>query len=986
VKRSMLLALACLALVFSAASGSELSKRLDSHITRNIIERAIAYGRDDLIPKRLLVGSSPDEILTVRDARTNAPVYRLVLLRSAAGRVVGLVGIDADSDQWLWYAFGYPYGEFPPVSQGGAERRVRAARRAIGMTEDAGQPVLVQGCDKHIYWRFSPGGESWLVDAVNLDAAILSSVEGSARRAITPSRRLNSQGLRGQGSPDGLGESPEALADPIPAACVIPGIPYHFQITSWYCGPASLQMMMDYLGEEVGQHNIADVANDVVGSGCISDDMRRSAHFSGISTAIQDPLLQGYVERQLGYACMDVNLLTNMSQRLKNTLYAQYPVFTLTWYDAGHTSGHYRVVKGYDDSLDVFVIHDPWYAGGLCGPDVLINQSYFVDDLWDYSGHWCMVVTPWLLTPTLPSSVSQGDTFSVDLRILYPGPTRFGGQFASSAGQAAISLSSGLALAGGSSTVSLPSLASGDSTTVSWDVVAVGPDGDWGMAFQAQGTISGSSSSYPSYTDSIGGHAYETITAGGGLAAGWEAEERLTSDDGSSQTCFPGARAMVAGDGGTIHLVWADTRDDTGEIYYRRRVGGGWDTAVRLTQQPAYCHSPCIAEGPDGRLHVAWADSRDGNYEIYYKYWDPTGGWSSDERVTTYGEVDCNPAVAAGDSAVYLVWEQRQGGAFRVAAVIFSMRTDLGWSAPTDIDASAARDSYRPSLAYGPEGLVHLVYERQTANDPDEHEKVVYRSWDGVVWSGRTGLSTDLSFSRNPVVAVGADSSIHVVWQDGENVGSDIFYCFYDGVSWQAAEQIVTGGTEVSTPSIAVTGAGQVQVAWVDHRHGQAELYHLSKDEIGWGGETRVTHASGASLLPTVAADSTGTVSIVWTDLRHGNADLYFITTSSSGVGEKLVGLPPGAIVHLLEPYPVPSSGKTRVEFIVAEPSHILFEVFDVKGRLIREVADAKYGAGIYSISWDGTCASGQLAAPGVYFLRCLAPKSQQVRRLVVVR
>jgi flagellar hook assembly protein FlgD len=103
-------------------------------------------------------------------------------------------------------------------------------------------------------------------------------------------------------------------------------------------------------------------------------------------------------------------------------------------------------------------------------------------------------------------------------------------------------------------------------------------------------------------------------------------------------------------------------------------------------------------------------------------------------------------------------------------------------------------------------------------------------------------------------------------------------------------------------------------------------------------------------------------------------------------VGGKLVGLPPGAIVHLLEPYPVPSSGKTRVEFIVAEPSHILFEVFDVKGRLIKEVADAKYGAGIHSISWDGTCTSGQLAAPGVYFLRCLAPNSQQVRRLVVVR
>jgi hypothetical protein len=986
VRYSILSVLVGLAVLASTAFGYQPGYERSVGLAQSLIDRAAVQGHTGIVPRHLLRGAFADEVFTVHDARTLEPAYRLVVVRSEAGRPVGLIALDAGADQWLWCSFNYDHAGFPPVSHREAGSRLRVRRHALGMAGELGEPMLIQGCDKHLYWRFEGEKESWLLDAVRADAPILSQQDAPYHSAVVPGALPEPEISSWQGSPDALSGPFEMLAADNPAAYAIPGIPYHFQITSWYCGPASLQMMMDYLGEEVGQHNIADVANDVFGSGCISTDMRRCGHFSGMSTAIQDPLLQGYTERQLGYASIDRNFLTNASQRLKNTVYAQYPVFTLTWFDGSHSSGHYRVVKGYDDSLDVFVIHDPWYYGGLCGPDVLIQQSFFVDNLWDYSGHWCLVVSPWLLTPDFPAAVSEGDTFAVDLKVLYPGPTRFSGSYPCSGGQATVSLSSGLTLAGGSPTIALPSLASGDSATVSWDVIATGPAGEWGMAFQAQGTITGSSASYPSYTDSIGGHTYETVTVGGGLLAGWDPEERLTTDDGSSQTCFPGARAMVVNDDGTVHLVWAETHDDTGEIYYRRCVSDSWEPEVRLTENAAYAHSPCIAEGPDGRLHVAWVDSRDGNYEIYYKYWESGSGWSGDERVTTYGEVDYNPCIAAGDSAVYLAWEQRQGGAYRVAAVMFSMRTGLGWSASMDVDGAAARDSYRPSLAYGPEGLLHIVYERQTANDPDEHEKVVHKSWDGSLWSGRTGLSTDLSFSRNPVVAVGPDSTIHVVWQDGENLGSDVFYCHNDGAVWQLAEHIVTGGTEVSTPSVSVGGNGDAHVVWVDHRHGDAEIYFMTKDESGWDDELRLTYAAGASLLPTVSANSSGKTCIIWTDLRHGNADLYFITRSESGVGGELAAGPIDARVHLSQPYPVPFAGRTHIAFTIAEPSQVLLEVFDVKGRLIKTIGDGRYGSGTHRFAWDGTSDSGDAVAPGVYFLRCLTPEAQRVERIVLVR
>jgi hypothetical protein len=444
---------------------------------------------------------------------------------------------------------------------------------------------------------------------------------------------------------------------------------------------------------------------------------------------------------------------------------------------------------------------------------------------------------------------------------------------------------------------------------------------------------------------------------------------------------------MFVSEDGTVHVVWADTRDDNNEIYYRRQVGGMWESEVRLTNDPNLSDYPCIAQGQDGRLHVAWVDTRDGDQEIYYKACDATGGWSADERVTSYSLVDRSPAIAVGDTAVYLAWE-RHVSPMKVYSVFFSQRTAAGWSAPIEADLAAYKDCYRPSLAFGSEGLLHLVFERETASlRPDEKEKIVHKSWDGSAWSGRTGLSSDVSYSRGPVVAVGSDSTVHVVWQDGENIGGDIFYTWYDGASWQATEQIVTGGAEASMPSIAVDGNGGVHVVWVDHRHGQSEVYSMSKDGSSWGAQTRLTNAVGASMLPTVAANGPGKVCVVWTDLRHGNAEVYFVSSSdASGIRDIPAATADGSWLYLSQPYPVPFTSKARIDFTLHDASDISLQVFDVSGRLVRTLAEGRYSSGSHHVFWDGKRELGGYAVPGVYFILCRGPRGKDMRRVVLVR
>jgi len=976
--------------VFLSASGV-FGYRMDAgkaaRASDSLLDEILRVGSESVFPLEDLEGAVVGEVVTVHHPVTLEPAYGVVPVRNARGGLIGLVGVDREGGTWQWCSFSYPHSEFPVVPRESVPGQVRARLRRLGLGGEPAEPILIQGCDKHLYWRLQDArGRAWLVDAMLGDAEVLGTYDGSARNALTPQETLYDPAGEGHGRLEQSAAPGFALLSDTPPAYNIPGVPYHFQITSWYCGPASLQMMMDYWGQEVNQDDIADVANDIVDDGTYSDDMRRAAHFSGMSACIQNSSLHGYTERQLGYACMDRNFFSDPGQKLKNTVYEQYPVFILTWYGPTHGAGHYRLIKGWDDSLSAFIMHDPWYDGPLCGPDLVMSETLLLDDLWAYSGYWAMVACPWELTPDMGASPAAGDTFSVDLQVHYPGPAGFSGQYNCTGCEATIALPAGLSLAGGTLAQSMPDMDSGDTTLVSWNVVSAS-EGDYSIAFQARGTLSGWSTSYPSYSDTVGGHASETVTVGSTLLAGWENEEQITSGEGSSLLCAPGARAMIVSATGEVHLVWSDTQGGTNDIYYMKRSGGTWGVPVKLNDLSGFATTPCIAEGPDGRLHVAWVDDRDGNHEIYYKCWSSAGGWSVDERLTVDSEVDYCPAIAAGDTAVYIAWERRLGGAYRVSAVHFSERTALGWSAPVDVDAAAARDSYHPSLAYGPDGVLYLVYERQTANDANELEKIVMKTWDGLVWSARTGISENIGFSRNPCIAAGSDTTLHVVWQDADNVYGAIYYAYYDGAAWHPGVQVSPEAVESTTPSVAVDASGIAHIVWSDHRHVDTEIYYSSWEDQVFQEGARISVAPGHSSVPTVAAGSAGGLAVVWSDLRNGTADLYFRTIDDqSGISAEGSAVEADGGVRLAAPSPNPFSSSTRIGFVLARDARAVIRAYDVEGRLVATLADGTYGAGAHSVDWDGKMPAGKRAATGIYFVRCSSPIGEDVRRVVIAR
>lgn len=134
-------------------------------------------------------------------------------------------------------------------------------------------------------------------------------------------------------------------------------VPFHYQSNNYYCGPAALEMVFDYYGEDIPQTEIADVARTYPYV-TYTDELRRAAHFSNLSTSLGDEMsgnITGYSARMIGYAAFEQWGLT--TDDLKTLINKGEPLIVLMWWTPSKVYGHYRVVIGYNETH--IIMHDP---------------------------------------------------------------------------------------------------------------------------------------------------------------------------------------------------------------------------------------------------------------------------------------------------------------------------------------------------------------------------------------------------------------------------------------------------------------------------------------------------------------------------------------------------------------------------------------------------------------------------------------------------
>lgn len=295
-------------------------------------------------------------------------------------------------------------------------------------------------------------------------------------------------------------------------------VPFHYQDTDYYCGPACLEMVFDYYGEDISQLEIADVARTFPYV-TFTDELRRAAHFSNISTSmgaeIPDHNITGYTLRSLGYAAFEAH---NMDlTQLKSYIDKDKPLILLMWYSEAHVYGHYRVVTGYN-ATHIFM-HDPWaWLGKYGGPNIAFNYTLF-SNLWSYYGNWTLYTSPWTISVSAPSYIKPETPFQVNVTINYPEPLPNAlDNYEATACNATIILPQNLSLIAGESpkkTLGSGFLGAGASATVNWTLLA-NDYGFYNIGIAVEGLVSGSvlpHGNYPpyEYADRIGAEANFTM-------------------------------------------------------------------------------------------------------------------------------------------------------------------------------------------------------------------------------------------------------------------------------------------------------------------------------------------------------------------------------------------------------------------------------------------------------------------------------------------
>jgi len=101
---------------------------------------------------------------------------------------------------------------------------------------------------------------------------------------------------------------------------------------------------------------------------------------------------------------------------------------------------------------------------------------------------------------------------------------------------------------------------------------------------------------------------------------------------------------------------------------------------------------------------------------------------------------------------------------------------------------------------------------------------------------------------------------------------------------------------------------------------------------------------------------------------------------------------PPGPVarnasgVVLYPSFPNPARGSCLIRYALPEPTQVSLRVYDISGRLVRELGRGERPAGTNAVSWDGRDEKGEKVASGVFLYRLEADHTSLVGKALLLR
>jgi hypothetical protein len=95
---------------------------------------------------------------------------------------------------------------------------------------------------------------------------------------------------------------------------------------------------------------------------------------------------------------------------------------------------------------------------------------------------------------------------------------------------------------------------------------------------------------------------------------------------------------------------------------------------------------------------------------------------------------------------------------------------------------------------------------------------------------------------------------------------------------------------------------------------------------------------------------------------------------------------PPDWAFEFRAPFPTPSSGSVSFAYQLSAEAEVTLRIYDLGGRLVREVLRERQGAGPHGGVWDGHDRHGRTAGAGIYVAALTVGGERIERRFALVR
>ena len=84
--------------------------------------------------------------------------------------------------------------------------------------------------------------------------------------------------------------------------------------------------------------------------------------------------------------------------------------------------------------------------------------------------------------------------------------------------------------------------------------------------------------------------------------------------------------------------------------------------------------------------------------------------------------------------------------------------------------------------------------------------------------------------------------------------------------------------------------------------------------------------------------------------------------------------------------YPNPFNHSTAIRFSLTRNDNARIDIFDITGRLVRNLASKRFPAGDNQVIWDGKNDNGDYVASGIFFYRFESGSSTVIKQMSVIK